>query len=322
MSITISVVLDTRRLKLSNNKYPVKLRVTHERAPEYYQTVFDLTKRDWEKLTSPRLKDELQTVRRKLQDIERDAFACADNIQPFTFQQFENLFIKSNPLIIQRKKKSNFVCSENSEFDFKPFYRLFPILLEKPGSVTSVSFTYIKYIKQLLLREKIGTATNYQGSYLSLKKFRGDVLFTSINVSYLIEYENWLRSRNVSRTTIGIYIRPLRAIFNQAITDKIISKENHYPFGRHKYIIPSSKGRKKALLISDIEKIFFYEAEDNLSRELEAKDYWLFSYFGNGINPKDIANLKFKNIEGDYIIFERAKTEYSQRNDPNLLRYS
>jgi integrase/recombinase XerD len=49
------------------------------------------------------------------------------------------------------------------------------------------------------------------------------------------------------------------------------------------------------------------------------KDFWLFSYLGNGINPKDIASLKYKNIEGDYFIFERAKTEKSTRSDPKPI---
>jgi hypothetical protein len=41
-----------------------------------------------------------------------------------------------------------------------------------------------------------------------------------------------------------------------------------------------------------------------------ARDFWLFSYFGNGMNPKDIAMLKWKNLSGDYLSFERAKIEY------------
>ncbi|NTS43901.1 tyrosine-type recombinase/integrase [Flavisolibacter sp. BT320] len=50
-----------------------------------------------------------------------------------------------------------------------------------------------------------------------------------------------------------------------------------------------------------------------------AKDFWLFSYFGNGMNPKDIAFLKWRNISGDYINFQRAKTEGAQRSDPKLI---
>ncbi len=40
---------------------------------------------------------------------------------------------------------------------------------------------------------------------------------------------------------------------------------------------------------------------------------------GNGINPKDIASLKYKNIDGDYLAFERSKTERSLRSDPKPI---
>lgn len=65
MSATLSVILDTRRIKKSN-KYPVKLRVTFERVTEYYQTIIDLTKDDYDKLSASRISNELQTIRNKL----------------------------------------------------------------------------------------------------------------------------------------------------------------------------------------------------------------------------------------------------------------
>src|SRR5690606_15588322 len=39
----------------------------------------------------------------------------------------------------------------------------------------------------------------------------------------------------------------------------------------------------------------------------------------NGINTKDIALLKFRNIQGDYLVFERSKTEKSTRSDPRPI---
>ena len=60
-------------------------------------------------------------------------------------------------------------------------------------------------------------------------------------------YEIWLKSQDISKTTIGIYLRPLRAVFNEAIEAKIIRRETCYPFGKRKYRIPSSKKVKKAL---------------------------------------------------------------------------
>jgi integrase/recombinase XerD len=37
------------------------------------------------------------------------------------------------------------------------------------------------------------------------------------------------------------------------------------------------------------------------------------------MNPKDIASLKYSNIHDDYIVFERAKTERSLRDDPKPI---
>ena len=37
------------------------------------------------------------------------------------------------------------------------------------------------------------------------------------------------------------------------------------------------------------------------------------------MNPKDVAFLKFKNIQGEYLIFERAKTERTARNNPRPI---
>ena len=83
----------------------------------------------------------------------------------------------------------------------------------------------------------------------------------------------------------------------------LVPREN-YPFGEKKYQIPTGVNIKKALPIEEIGK--FYNHQSDASPEgqakAEAKDYWLFTYLGNGINMKDIALLKYKNIPGDYII--------------------
>jgi hypothetical protein len=54
-------------------------------------------------------------------------------------------------------------------------------------------------------------------------------------------------NQQLSRSTIGIYLRPLRSIFNEAIADGIIKKEKCYPFGKRKYQIPTSKKQRKHL---------------------------------------------------------------------------
>ncbi len=124
-------------------------------------------------------------------------------------------------------------------------------------------------------------------------------------------------SRDASKTTVGIVLRPLRSIFNEAIEDGIISNENCYPFGRKKYQIPSSRNLKKALTKEELGRIYFYNSGSE--RQEVGRPNWLFCYFANGINVKDMINLKWKNIQGEYLIFERSKTENSTRINPKPI---
>lgn len=318
MSATISVILDTRRMK-QENKYPVKMRVTFKRSTEYYTTIYDLCQSEWAKLSATRVSNELQLVKDKLKEIERMADTVAKDISPFTFDEFEKTIVRDNPLFKQRKTKQALPAQHGDTFDYSLFYKKFPLIMEPTGTPGSISYSYSVQIRKLIREGRISSAVNYHCSYVSLRKFRGDVPFNQITPSYLVEYENWLKQQELSKSTIGIYIRPLRAIFNEAIEDGIIKREKCYPFGKRKYRIPTSKNVKKALELSDVEKIYFYQCNPDEPGEQQAKDYWFFSYFGNGMNPKDIANLRYKNIDGDYLTFERSKTENSLRSEPKII---
>jgi hypothetical protein len=82
----------------------------------------------------------------------------------------------------------------------------------------------------------------------------------------------------------------------QAIEEGIIKKRKVL-FGRHRYCIPASKNTKKSLGLDDIKKIFYYKCDPKIESEQRARDYWLFCYFGNGMNAKDMACLKYKDIK-------------------------
>jgi integrase len=105
-----------------------------------------------------------------------------------------------------------------------------------------------------------------------------------------------------SKTTISMYLRTVRAAFN-----KVGIKDDSYPFGRGKYELPISRNIKKALTIQDISKIFKYDALEGSTRA-KCRDYWLLSYLCNGANIKDLALLKYKDINDESITFIRSKT--------------
>lgn len=320
MATSISIILDQRRMKQTTGTFPIKLLVVNERKPYRYQTIFDLSAEDYHKLSAPRINIDLQNIKDKLKGIQTAADIYLENNTSFSLLEFERDFILNNPLFKQKKRKAGATSpvSQKETFDLTKFEKKFPILNEEQPGDDYLSTVYISYITRLLRQCRIGSALNYQDSYFSMKTFGGNLRLAQINDMHLMEYEQWMRNKGRSKSTVGIKLRPLRAIFNYAIDGlKVVKRENCYPFGRYKYLIPTSRNTKKSLERDVIGQLYNYSPE--CEEKQRAKDYWFFCYFGNGMNPKDIAYLKYKNIEDDYITFERAKTALTNRTAPKLI---
>jgi integrase/recombinase XerD len=121
-----------------------------------------------------------------------------------------------------------------------------------------------------------------------------------------------LNRLNRSRTTVSMYLRALRAIFNQAKQQGDISPEI-YPFGKNLYQMPAVRGVKKALRKEDLRILM--DAKAGTPEQEKARDFWFFSYACNGINIKDIALLRWENLQGSALTFYRAKTTNTARKD-------
>jgi integrase len=319
MSVSVVITLDTRRMKVKSKKYPVKLLVTFDGMPRRYQTIYDLTQDEFNNLPANRVSGGLKLIRDDLKKIKRNAEDLAQALDPFSYKEFEKDYILNNSLFHQRKsiKAKTGTISYNS---YGPAYdRRFPIFKLPAPEPGTMLVTFLNYINKLLGEGRIRSAANYQSTYTTFSKFRGNVKFTEINVAFLKQLETWMLDQEYSITTVGIYTRCLRAIFNEAIFQGIIKREKCYPFGRRKYQCPISRNIKKALSLDEIGKIYYYEPQDVFERK--AKDFWLFSYLANGINPTDIAHLKYKNIDSNYITFYRSKTENSTRSAPKPITF-
>jgi len=287
-TFAISIFLDTRRIK-DNGKYPVKLRVftNAPKKQKLYPTVFDFTKSEFKQIwESQKPRKEHKDLRFQLQNLELKAVEMAKRLSPFTFEKLE--------------------------------LQLYG--LDK-GSTIEVSYYYALAINRLNKNNQIRTAASYELSLKSLQKFHGKkkLTFFDIDPEWLKRYEIYMREDlKRSPTTVGIYLRPLRAIFNDAIADKAIDSES-YPFGKRKYTIPAPKGTKRALPKQTLKLLF--EAVPEKKEHAKAKAFWFFSYACNGMNFKDIVNLKFKDISGDVIYFKRAKTEHTSKNKAPVMVY-
>lgn len=277
---TTAIILETRKT-LSNGKHPVKLRVTFQRRQKYYtigkkiskNSKLDesLSKEEFNKVFSTRPRGDYKELRVHLNHIEEKAEKIIKDLPLFTFPAFEKLF------------------------------------RSKSGNSDSIFNAYEEVINRLKLEGREGTKSNYECSRNSLKLFakERDKRFNEITPEWLLRYERWMITNGRSLTTVGIYIRPLRALFNEAIEEGHVSAKL-YPFGRRKYVIPQGQNIKKAIPLSDIEKIYNYKPKEY--HKWKAQRYWLFSYLCNGINIADIARLKYKNIDGGTTEFVRTKT--------------
>lgn len=314
MGVTTSIILDTRRAK-KGRKYPVRLSVIADRKVVPYQTVFDITETDFEKLSKTRITAEARELSSALQDLKLQADLFIKEMGEFSFPAFEFGFVCKNAAFKNREKYEvmpSLKVDSETQFDFTTYEKRFTLFREDHTVPGTISRGYLDYIKVLLEKECIGSAFTYQDSYNSIKKYRGNIRFKHITPAFLYGYEKWMLNRGCSLATVGIKLRPLRAIFNQAIADKVVSRDL-YPFGPKKYEVPSTTKRKLALSKVDIGAIFRYEP--GTSERRMAKAYWIFSYLGNGMNLRDVINLKVKDYQHNMITFVREKTKRTSRKE-------
>ncbi len=277
---SFAIIQDTRKAT-KEGLFPLKLRVTFNRDNRRYGLGYELSIEDFSKLFSTKLRDErLKDIRFDVESQKSSAELVGKKISPFTFEKFKEEFF------------------------------------EKPDDIaltTDVYKTIESYVKSLRSEDRISTASSYESTLNSFKKFKRSLSFEEITLKLLNDYERWMLNQGNSMTTIGIYLRSLRAIYNQAIEEYVVDKDS-YPFGKKKYQIPSGRNVKKALTIKEVEKIFKYETLSGTTED-KARDFWMFSYLCNGINIKDIARLKYKDISKDRITIIRAKTERTTKSD-------
>ncbi len=244
-------------------------------------------------------------------------------------QQFENSYLAAKPkgeykdLKIELEaivQKANEITKEQGDkFTFEKFERK---MFRSKASTNNVIEHFEAYINTLEKNDQIGTASSYNCSIKSIKAHLSEVKnntithisFASLTPGVLNKYEQWMVSRNSSKTTVGIYMRNLRAIFNKAIANGDIDPEL-YPFKSYK--IPTGKNVKKALESSDLKALYTASVADSFIEK--ARDFWFFSYQCNGMNFRDIAELKFKNIQDTYFSFLRHKTINTTKEDPSPI---
>lgn len=167
-------------------------------------------------------------------------------------------------------------------------------------------------IGEMVSSGRIGNARAYSEAHQSLKRFMKAksyriVKFKDLNPEALEKFEVYMRSRGNENGGIALKMRQIRALFNKAISRKIIGQEI-YPFKFYKISKLKLKPNKRALTIDEFKKIRDVDLSEH-PLLLEAYHYFMFSFYTRGMNFVDIMLLKKKDIVNNRIYYTRSKTK-------------
>ncbi len=178
-------------------------------------------------------------------------------------------------------------------------------LKPKTSSITVFKYTQ-ELIKKLEKTGKIGNSKIYDSTLNAFKKHRKDVdlLFNQFTYRIVKDFEEDLLEKKKKLNTISVYLRTLRAIYNQAIKDKIV-QQSYYPFNGVR--IKHETTLKRAISKDDIIKIRNLNLPSGSELE-KARDYFLFSFNMRGMSFIDMAYLKICDLKDGRIEYSRKKT--------------
>ncbi len=273
----ISILL--RDAQNKNGLYPIVLRIIKNRKVKIITLGMDCEKSNWDEKSSQFNKNMPNHIQKNLllSKLKQKAWTIIDQFNidevDFTLNQFEEKF---------RGKESS--------------------------KITVLEFWEDK-IKDLNLAGRVGNARALNDTKNSFFRFckNQKILFKEITVEMLDKYETHMRFTGSNDGGIGVRMRELRAVFNDAIKKGIVD-EKYYPFKVYKVSKLKGKGFKKALSRDEVRLI------ENLDEKayphlVEAKHLFVFSYYTRGMNFFDMMKLTWDRVENDKIIYTRSKTK-------------
>ena len=169
----------------------------------------------------------------------------------------------------------------------------------------TVLSSLVTLVDELKNDDRWGNARNLQRALNSFSGFLGglDIPFKQVDEKLIMEYEQWLRARKVSKNSSSFYMRTLRSAYNTVINTKQL--EQTYPF-RNVYT-GVERTRKRAVR----EDIMVRLQKLDLTRSAPlafSRDLFIFSYCTRGMAFVDIAYLKKEDINGGMLSYIRHKT--------------
>lgn len=278
------------KLTNSRGKHTLRLKVTANRRTKNYCLKYlnkniELTQEEFEEVFSLKPKGEFRSIKETVESSKARAYDAVEVTtrggRPFSHERFEKEFF-----------------ADHTKTCFLDYFN--------------------KYLNDLSSQGRMGTYRSYLGAYKVLTQYLtrkkiNEKAFTAYDITYefLMDLQKFLLESR-GKTTLGIYARTYRTIYNYCAAQDYQLKEL-YPFGKGlgKFKILNTKnGRKRGDALTAVElKKFMMTKPNSDSAQYYAKLIWLFSFYCQGMNFKDICLLKYSNIKGQVIRYIREKTK-------------
>lgn len=277
---TVNVVLFTSKV-YKNGSSPIMIRITKKGQLKYSKIgdeKFNVFEKQWDK---------------EFCLLKRDKRLNAE-------------YEKQNAYINKKKAEALKIISDFEEKRIPWTLFMFEESFKNEFRTENVSQFIEKRIQYLKSNERYNSAGGLEGTLGLLKESNSNfekLHFPDINIMFIEEFEKYLRTkRKYKSTSIGIVLRGVRGILNDAIAQSVGCPES-YPFSN---IYGAKKVYKISKLVDRntrkrfISKEFLVKMYNADFEELHlnwAKNLFLFSFFSSGINFKDMSSLKKENIK-------------------------
>ena len=302
-----------KRKSTKDDKYPLVIRISHKGNRKDIKTEYRLSINEWNekkeeikasfknsKRANAKLKTKIGTASEVISNYEK-------SLERLSAIELANLI--KEELHLQKEQKLGVTISylDAKKTYFKTYSEMVIAHTRKVSSA--------KYANSL--QEAVNYFLRFHGS--------DKLLMSEIDITFLEHLEAYYivnSQKGDSLNGLGAYLRNVRKIINAAIKDKSteITME-HYPFGQHGYSIKKTSTKKRAVKLTEFDKIINFKPEKG-SALWHHKNYFLFYFYMRGMNFIDLAHLKMNNIEDDRLVYKRRKTKRGQNSKEFNIKIS
>lgn len=174
------------------------------------------------------------------------------------------------------------------------------------------------YEKRMAEAKKNNTRMSYESALNRMKLF--DPLlsvrtFEDIDEEYIRKMDKAWEDAGLTTNSRAVYMRNIRAVFNDAIDDKVTTADV-YPFRR--FSIKKAPTKKRNLSLEELRMLRDYPIVNAFQEKY--RDIFMLCFYMRGINMVDLLALKKDNIRAGRINYIRSKTGkfYSVKIEPEM----